>query len=60
MLDFFLGRGVDAYTVVIILEFVLAVYSLSLAACTERKALKIVHLLFAVLWVILALMNIFA
>lgn len=59
MMDFLLGRGISAYHVVIVLEFILAVYSVSLALCTERKALKIMHAVFAVLWVVLALMNIF-
>lgn len=59
MLDFLLGRGIDVYHVVIILEFILAIYSVSLSLCTERKVLKIAHMLFALLWVVLALMNLF-
>lgn len=54
-----LGTGVNAVTVVIILEFVLAVYSIALMAGAEKKWLKIVHILFAVFWVVLALLNIF-
>lgn len=60
MLDFILGRGQDAYTVVIILEFILAVYSVALVMCSQKKALKIVHAVFGVLWVALALLNLFA
>ena len=60
MLNFLMGTGVSAYNVVIVLEFILAVYSVSLALCTEKKVFKIVHVLFAVLWVVLALLNIFA
>lgn len=60
MLDFILGRGQDAYNVVIILEFILAVYSVALVICSKKKALKIMHGVFAVLWVVLALMNMFA
>lgn len=54
-----LGTGVNAVTVVIILEFILAVYSIALMAGAEKKWLKIVHILFAVFWVVLALLNIF-
>ena len=54
-----LGTGVSAATVVIILEFILAVYSIALMAGTEKKWLKIVHALFAALWTVLALLNIF-
>lgn len=60
MLNFLLGKGVSAYTVVIILEFILAAYSISLALSSEKKVLKIINILFAVLWVVLALINIFA
>ena len=60
MLDFILGRGVGAYNVVIILEFILAVYSLALALNSQKKVLKIVHLVFTVVWVVLALLNMFA
>lgn len=59
MLNYLLGTGVSAYNVVIVLELILAVYSVSLALCTERKTLKIIHALSAVLWVVLALSNIF-
>ena len=54
-----LGTGVNAVTVVIILEFILAVYSMALMASAEKKWLKIVHALFAALWTVLALLNIF-
>lgn len=54
-----LGTGVNAVIVVIILEFILAVYSGALAVNTERKGLKIVHVVLAVVWAVLALLNIF-
>ena len=54
-----LGTGLDAVSVVIVLEFILAVYSIALAFCSEKKWLKIVHLVFTVVWVVLALLNIF-
>lgn len=54
-----LGTGLDAVTVVIILEFILAVYSAALVACTKNKILKIVHIVFTVVWVVLAFLNIF-
>lgn len=54
-----LGTGVNAVTVVIILEFILAAYSIALTAGTEKKWLKIVHILFAIFWAALALLNIF-
>lgn len=60
MLDFLLGKGVSVYNVVIFLEILLAVYSVSLALSTEKKVLKIINILFAVLWAVLALINIFA
>lgn len=54
-----LGSGLSAVTVVAILEFVLAVYSVALAASTKNKVLKIVHLVLAVVWVVLAVLNLF-
>lgn len=54
-----LGTGVSAVVVVIILEFILAVYSVALAFNAKSKILKIVHVVLAVFWVILALLNIF-
>ena len=54
-----LGTGLSAVTVVIILEFILAVYSVALAVGAKNKILKIVHIVFTVVWVVLALLNIF-
>ncbi|MCI8635620.1 MAG: hypothetical protein HFJ05_08510 [Eubacterium sp.] len=54
-----LGTGLSADTVVIVLEFILAVYSIALAICSEKKLLKIVHIVFTVIWVALAFLNIF-
>lgn len=58
MLDFLLGSGISAYQVIIVLEFILAAYSVALALNTEKRTLKTVHLVSAVLWVVLALSNI--
>lgn len=58
MLDFLLGSGVSVYQVIIALEFILAAYSVALALNTEKRTLKTVHLVSAVLWVVLALSNI--
>lgn len=58
MLDFLLGWEISARQVVVILEFILAVYSVALALNTERRTLKTVHLVSAVLWAVLALSNI--
>lgn len=55
-----LGMGLSAYNVVIVLEFLLACYSIALAFNTEKKVLKIVHIAFCVLWVVLAVMNLIA
>ena len=54
-----LGTGLSAVTVVIILEFILAIYSGALAVNTERKGLKIVHIVLAVVWADLGILNIF-
>lgn len=54
-----LGTGLDAVTVVIVLEFILAIYSVALMTGTKKKWLKIVHIVLAVVWVVLALLNIF-
>lgn len=59
MLNFLLGMGISAHNVVTVLEFVLAVESMSLALYTEKKALKIINTVCAILWVVLALSNIF-
>lgn len=53
------GSELSAVTVVSILEFVLAVYSVALAFSTKNKVLKIVHLVLAVVWVALAALNLF-
>ena len=53
------GTGLDAATVVIILEFILAVYSAALVVSTKNKVLKIVHIVLTVFWIVLALLNIF-
>lgn len=58
MLGALMGTGLSAYTVVIVLEFILALYSIALAANTKNKILKIVHIAFCVLWVVLAILNI--
>lgn len=55
-----LGAGLSAEWVVAILEFLLALYSGALSVNTKNKVLKIVHIVFAVVWVVLALLNIFS
>lgn len=54
-----LGTGMSAVTVVIILEFILAVYSVALVLSAKSKVLKIVHIVLAVFWAVLGLLNIF-
>lgn len=54
-----LGAGLSAAWVVAILEFLLALYSGALAVSAKNKVLKIVHIVFAVVWVVFALLNIF-
>ena len=55
-----LGTGLSAVAVVIVLELILAVYSIALALNAKNKGLKIVHIVLTVVWVVLALLNIFA
>lgn len=59
MLDSFLGWEISANQVVIVLEFILAVYSAALALNTKRKTLRTVHMVSTALWIVLALSNIF-
>lgn len=59
MMSYLLGSGFSAVAVVIILEFILAVYSLALVAYAQSKPLKILHIVLCVFWVVLALLNIF-
>lgn len=54
-----MGWEISARQVIIILEFILAVYSGALALNTERKTLKTVHMVSTALWIVLALSNIF-
>ncbi|MCM1190413.1 MAG: hypothetical protein NC541_14100 [bacterium] len=54
-----LGTGLSAVTVVIILEFILAIYSVTLVFASRNKILRIVHIVLAVVWAVLALLNIF-
>lgn len=55
-----LGTGMNAVNVVIFLELILAVYSVALVFATDNKLFKIVHGVFCILWVVLALLNMFA
>ena len=59
MMSYLLGSGFSAVAVVIILEFILAVYSLALVTYAESKPLKILHIVLCVFWIVLALLNIF-
>ena len=54
-----LGAGLSAAAVVAVLELVLAVYSVALVFSTDKKILKIVHIVLAVFWVVLAVLNLF-
>lgn len=54
-----LGTGLSAVVVVIILELILAVYSVALVFNAKSKTLKIAHIVLAVFWVVLALLNYF-
>lgn len=44
--------------VVVILEFILAVYAISLGIVSKHKVVKILNFVFAALWVVLAIINI--
>ena len=55
-----LGTGLDAVSVVIILEIILAVYSVALVFNTDKKVLKIIHIVLGIMWAVLALLNMFA
>lgn len=55
-----LGTGLNPVSVVSFLELILAAYSAALVFNTDKKALKIVHVAFGIMWVILALLNMFA
>lgn len=59
MLDSLLGWEISAQHIIIVLELILAVYSVALALNTERKTLRTVHLVSTALWIVLALSNIF-
>lgn len=54
-----LGTGLDARYVVAFLEFILAVYSVALVFNTNKKVLKIVHIALGIVWVVMALLNLF-
>ncbi len=55
-----LGTGLNPVSVVTFLEMILAAYSAALVFNTDKKALKIVHTVFGIMWVVLALLNMFA
>lgn len=55
-----LGTGLNAVNVVIFLEWILVVYSLALVFNTDKKFLKIVHIVLTIMWGVLALLNMFA
>ncbi len=52
--------GLSPVNVVTFLELILAMYSAALVFNTDRKALKIVHIVLGIMWVVLALLNMFA
>lgn len=55
-----LGTGLNPVMVVAFLELILAAYSAALVFNTDKKALKIVHIVLGIMWVVFALMNMFA
>ncbi len=55
-----LGTRLNPVSVVAFLELILASYSAALVFNTDRKALKITHTLLGIMWVVLALLNLFA
>lgn len=48
----------NALLVVVILEFILAVYAVSLGVVSKHKVIKILNFVFAALWIVLAIVNI--
>lgn len=52
--------GLNPANVVAFLELILAAYSAALVFNTDKKALKIVHIVLGIVWVVLALLNMFA
>ena len=52
--------GLNPVNVVTFLELILAMYSEALVFNTDRKSLKIVHIVLGIMWVVLALLNMFA
>lgn len=48
----------NALLVVIILEFILAVYAVSLGIVSKNKVVKIINFVCAVIWVVMAVVNI--
>lgn len=47
----------NALLVVIILEFILAAYAVSLGIVSKHKVVKIINFVCAVVWVVLAVVN---
>ena len=52
--------GLNPVNVVTFLELILAMYSAALVFNTDRKSLKSVHIVLGIMWVVLALLNMFA
>lgn len=55
-----LGTELNSVTVVTFLELILTVYSVALVFNTDTKVLKIVHTVLGIMWMVLALANMFA
>lgn len=55
-----LGTGLTPVNVIAFLELLLAAYSAALVFNTEKKVLKIIHIVLGIIWVVLALLNMFA
>ncbi|HAN51289.1 MAG TPA: hypothetical protein DCP96_06245 [Lachnospiraceae bacterium] len=51
------GKNMDAILVVIILEWILAVYGIGMTIATKKLWAKIINIVLTILWVVCAILN---
>ncbi|MBQ1901393.1 MAG: hypothetical protein II169_02455 [Lachnospiraceae bacterium] len=56
-MSFLFGKNMDALLVVIILEWILAVYGIGMTITVKRLVPKIINLVLTILWVVCAILN---
>ncbi|MCR5668600.1 MAG: hypothetical protein K6G05_06085 [Lachnospiraceae bacterium] len=57
MYDLLFGKNMDAILVVIILEWILAIYGVGMSISVKKLVPKIINIILTILWVVCAILN---